>query len=97
MKKKLEIPKFKKESEERAFWDNIDLAEYFESNDLRVVSFPNLKPSSRSISIRLSEPMLMRLKEQANELHIAYQALIKKYLADGIVNHPDKHRRKAAA
>ena len=84
MKKELRVPKFKSEDEERAFWARIDLTDYFDLKDARPVSFPNLKPSSRAISIRLPEPMLMRLKEQANELEIPYQALIKKYIAEGI-------------
>lgn len=85
MKKQLKIPKFKNEDEERKFWSKIDLADYFDSKNLQAVSFPNLKPSSRSISIRLSEPMLLRLKERANERHVPYQALIKQYIAEGIV------------
>ncbi|MBI3252474.1 MAG: hypothetical protein HYZ52_04065 [Candidatus Omnitrophica bacterium] len=84
MKKNLKLHKFHNEDEERKFWATLDLADYFESKDLASVSFPNLKPSSRSISIRLSEPMLIRLKEQANELHIPYQSLIKQYIARGI-------------
>lgn len=84
MKKPLKIPKFKNEDAEREFWSTHDLADYFEAKDFTSVSFPNLKPSSRAISIRLSEAMLMRLKEQANELHIPYQALIKKYIAEGL-------------
>ncbi|MBI1883463.1 MAG: BrnA antitoxin family protein [Chlamydiae bacterium] len=82
--KALELPKFKNEDEERDFWSNIDLADYFESNDLQAVSFPNLKPTSRSISIRLSEALLMRLKEKANELRVPYQSLIKQYIAKGV-------------
>lgn len=84
MKKKLKIPKFKSEDQEREFWAHIDLADYFEAKDFVSVSFPNPKPSSRAISIRLSEAMLMRLKEQANELRVPYQALIKQYIAQGI-------------
>ena len=84
MKKPIKIPKFKNEAEERKFWDHIDLADYFDAEDLQAVSFPNLKPTSRSISIRLPEAMLMRLKEEANELQIPYQALIKQYIAKGI-------------
>jgi predicted DNA binding CopG/RHH family protein len=84
MKKKLNVPQFKNEDEEREFWAHIDLAEYFEAKDFAPVSFPNLKPTSRAISIRLSEAMLVRLKEQANELHIPYQALIKQYIAQGL-------------
>lgn len=84
MKKEISIPPFKNAAEERKFWDTIDLADYFESADFQSVSFPNLKPTSRAISIRLSEPMLWRLKEKANELHIPYQALIKQFIAEGI-------------
>jgi len=84
MKKKLKVPKFKSEDAEREFWSNVDLTDYFQAKDFAPVSFPNLKPSSRSISIRLAEPMLMRLKEQANELHVPYQALIKQYIAKGL-------------
>lgn len=84
MKKKLKVPKFKSEDAEREFWSNVDLADYFEAKNFAPVSFPNLKPSSRSISIRLPEPMLMRLKEQANEIHVPYQALIKQYIAKGL-------------
>ena len=84
MKKKLKVPKFRNEDEEREFWAGVDLADYFEAKDFTSVSFPNLKPSSRAISIRLPEAMLMRLKEQANELRVPYQALIKQYVAEGL-------------
>ena len=84
MKKNLKLPKFKNEDDERDFWSKIDLADYFDSTDLQAVSFPNLKPSSRSISLRLPELMLVRLKEQANEFHIPYQSLIKQYIVKGI-------------
>ena len=89
MKKPLKIPKFKNEDEERNFWSQIDLVDYFHSEDLQAVSFPNLKPTSRAISIRLPEVLLLRLKEEANEKNIPYQSLIKQYLAEGI-------RRRAA-
>ena len=84
MKKHLKIPKFKNENEERSFWSKIDLADYFESEDLQTVSFPNLKSTSRPISIRLPESILIRLKEKANEIHVPYQSLIKQYIAKGI-------------
>ena len=84
MKKKIKLRKFESEDEESKFWSRIDLADYFEAEDLRSVSFPNLKPTSRAISLRLPEPMLIRLKEQANELDIPYQSLIKQYIARGI-------------
>lgn len=86
MKKTIKLPKFKNEDEEREFWSKIDLTDYLESKDLQSVSFPNLKTSSRAISIRLSEAMLMRLKEKANELHVPYQSLIKSYIAEGMAH-----------
>ena len=84
MKKPLKLPTFKTEDAERNFWAKIDLADYFESKDFQAVSFPNLKPTSRAISIRLSEPMILRLKERANERQVPYQSLIKQYIAEGL-------------
>lgn len=80
MKKPLKMPKFKNEDEEREFWSKIDLTDYFEPSDFVPVSFPNLKPTSRAISIRLPEYLIDRLKEKANEISIPYQSLIKSYL-----------------
>lgn len=84
MKKKLKLPKFKNENKERSFWSRIKLDDYFEPRDFGRVSFPNLKPSSQAVSIRLPSPLLFRIKERANELGIPYQALIKNYLAANI-------------
>jgi predicted DNA binding CopG/RHH family protein len=84
MKKPMKIPKFKNEDEEREFWSKIDLSEYFEPSDFVPVSFPNLKPTSRSISIRLPEYLIDRIKEQANEINIPYQSLIKGYLKKAV-------------
>jgi predicted DNA binding CopG/RHH family protein len=84
MKKPLKLPRFKTEDSERRFWAKIDLADYFEARDFQAVSFPNLKPSSRAISLRLPEPMILRLKERANERHVPYQSLIKQFIADGL-------------
>jgi predicted DNA binding CopG/RHH family protein len=73
----------------------VNLADYFELSDFERVSFPNLKPSSRSISIRLPEYLLIRIKEQANELNVPYQSLMKKYIAEGMMGESRKffHRR----
>ncbi len=84
MNKKLKIPKFKNEDQERDFWSKINLNEYFKADDFESVSFSDLKPSSRSISIRLPEYILARLKERANALQIPYQSLIKQYIAKGL-------------
>ena len=85
MKKQLSLPKFKNEDEERTFWNKLDLAEYFEPKDFERVSFPNLKPTTRSISLRLPEYLLNRLKEKANETNIPYQSLIKSYIKKGLL------------
>ncbi|MDO8576808.1 MAG: BrnA antitoxin family protein [Candidatus Daviesbacteria bacterium] len=84
MKKKLVLPKFKNEDDERAFWAKLDLSKYYEPDDLEEVSFPNLKPTSRSISIRIPEYLLNRVKEQANEINVPYQSLIKEYIKKGV-------------
>lgn len=88
--KKLKIPKFKNEDRERNFWTKINLADYFEVSDFESASFPNLKPSSRSISIRLPQYLLIRIKEQANELGVPYQSLMKRYISQGMIE--ESHR-----
>lgn len=84
MKKALKLPKFKNEDEERKFWSKLDLSKYYEPSDLEPVSFPNLKPTTRSISIRLPEYLIDRIKEQANEINVPYQSLIKGYLKKAV-------------
>ncbi len=84
MKKQLRIPKFKNEDQEAEFWANLDLSEYLEPSDFERVSFPNLKPTSRSISIRIPEYLINRVKEKANEINIPYQSLIKQYIKKGV-------------
>ena len=86
MKKQLNIPKFKNEDQERKFWASLDLSEHFKSSDFERVSFPNLKPTSRSISIRIPEYLLNRVKEQANEINVPYQSLIKDYIKKGALS-----------
>jgi predicted DNA binding CopG/RHH family protein len=85
MKKKFKIPKFRNEDQERAFWSKLDLPKHFEPSDFKKVSFPNLKPSSQPISLRLPSHLLARVKEHANEIDMPYQSLIKQYIAQGIL------------
>lgn len=85
MKKKLKIPKFKNEDGERGYWSKLDLSEHFAPEDFASVAFPDLKPSSRAVSIRVPEYLLIRLKEQAHELNIPYQSLMKQYIARGAI------------
>jgi predicted DNA binding CopG/RHH family protein len=77
MKNKLELPEFANEDEEREFWAEVDLSDYFVPDDFVPVSFPNLKPTSRAISIRFPEYVLDAVKVKANEMGVPYQALIK--------------------
>ncbi len=84
MKKLLKIPKFKNEDQERRFWAKTDLSKHYEPSDFERISFPNLKPTSRSISLRIPEYLLDRLKEKANEINIPYQSLIKEYIKEGV-------------
>lgn len=85
MKKNLKLPKFKNEDEERKFWNKTDLTDYFEAADFRKTSFPNLKPTTHPISIRIPDYLLNRVKEKANELNIPYQSLIKEYIQKGVL------------
>jgi predicted DNA binding CopG/RHH family protein len=75
------IPKFKNEDEEREFWATHSPLDYFDSKKLKRASFPKLKPSLKSISIRLPEDMLTELKILANKKDVPYQSLAKIYLA----------------
>lgn len=84
MKKLLKLPKFKNEEAERKYWSELNLAEYFEPTDFKKVSFPNLKPTSQPVSIRMPEHLLVRLKEKANALNVPYQALMKQYIEKGV-------------
>lgn len=85
MNKKLKIPKFKTEDEERDFWSEVDLAAYFKPEEFTESVFPNLKPTSHAISIRIPDYLLARIKEKAHELNIPYQTLMKQYIAKGIL------------
>ncbi len=86
MKKHLKkIPKFKNEGEERKFWDTHSSVDYFDWSRAQNVIFPNLKPTSRSISIRLPEYIINQVKIEANKLDIPYQALMKQYIAKGVL------------
>ena len=75
------IPKFKNEDEEREFWATHSALDYFDSTMSKRASFPNLKPSLKSISIRLPEDMLTELKALANKKDVPYRSLAKIYLA----------------
>jgi len=85
--KRKKLPNFKTEQEEREFWDTHSSEEYVNWNKVEVINapFPKLKPSTKTISIRLPEMMLEELKSLANKNDVPYQSLIKIYLAERIV------------
>ncbi len=74
------IPEFKNESDERAFWEKEDSTEFLEWENAKAVSLPNLKKSTKAISLRLPADMLDRLKVKANAMDVPYQSYIKMLL-----------------
>lgn len=85
MKNKLkQIPKFKSEDGEREFWSKHDSTDYLDWKKAKKVTLPNLKPSVKTISIRLPEMMLNELKLLANKRDVPYQSLLKMFLAERI-------------
>jgi predicted DNA binding CopG/RHH family protein len=78
------IPKFRHEDQERDFWSKHDSTDYIDWDKAKKVVLPNLKPSVRTISIRLPEMMLEELKLLANKRDVPYQSLLKVFLAERI-------------
>ena len=92
-KKKLKpIPSFKTEDEEREFWDKTDTSEYFDWSTAQRVRFPNLKYSTKSISLRLPVSLLDDIKIMANKMDVPYQSLIKIILADRVKEEAVKYK-----
>ena len=85
MKKQIkEIPEFNNEAEEREFWEKHDSTEFVDWGQGKKASFPALKPSLKSISIRLPESMIEQLKVLANKKDVPYQSLVKIYLSEKV-------------
>jgi len=78
------IPNFENEDDEREFWATHDSVEYLDWGQAEHVVFPNLKPSTRTISLRMPESMLNELKLLANKMDVPYQSSIKIYLRERI-------------
>jgi predicted DNA binding CopG/RHH family protein len=79
---KKRIPRFASEDVERTFRSAHDTTDYIDWSKAAQPSFPSLKPSTISISIRLPLSMLEDLKGLANEKDVPYQSLMKVYLAE---------------
>jgi predicted DNA binding CopG/RHH family protein len=84
MSKLKKIPKFKSEAEEAEFWATRDSTEYVDYSKAKRVVFPYLKPSTKTISIRLPESLIEHLKLLANKRDIPYQSLLKMFLAEKV-------------
>lgn len=78
------IPKFRDEREERAFWESHDSTEYVDWSKARRARFPNLKPTTTSISLRLPVSLLDQIKIEANKRDVPYQSLIKTWLSEKV-------------
>ncbi len=82
--KRRPIPSFSSEEREREFWAAKDSSKYIDWSQAENVGLPNLRPSTRTISIRLPEPMIERLKVLANKRDVPYQSLLKLFVAERI-------------
>jgi predicted DNA binding CopG/RHH family protein len=78
------IPEFKTEAEERAFWESHDSSDYVDWSKAESASLPSLKPSTKTISLRLPVALLERIKIEANKRDMPYQSLIKAWLAEDV-------------
>ena len=84
MSKVKKAPKFNSEQEEREFWEAHDSSDYVDWKKAESVSLPNLKPSTKTISLRLPEGLLDSIKIEANKRDMPYQSLIKAWLAEDV-------------
>jgi predicted DNA binding CopG/RHH family protein len=78
------IPTFGSEAEERTFWETHDTSPFADWDKARVAVFPNLKPSTETISLRLPAALLAELKALANKRDVPYQSLLKVFLAERV-------------
>ncbi|MQA92290.1 MAG: hypothetical protein GEU90_19025 [Gemmatimonas sp.] len=93
---KKRIPRFSSEDEEQAFWSEDDSVDYVDWSEAERIVLPNLRPSTKTISLRLPEHMLEELKLLANKQDVPYQSLLKMYLAERIEAEIRGTRRKAS-
>jgi predicted DNA binding CopG/RHH family protein len=78
------IPRFSSEAAERAFWEKNDSTGYLDWNKAQIASFPNLKPSTKTISLRLPQHLLDAIKTAANARDVPYQSLIRVWLQEKV-------------
>ena len=90
------IPAFKTEAEEQEFWATHDSTEYVDWSKGKRAVFPDLKPSTKTISLRLPQTMLEELKLLANKRDVPYQSLLKMFLSERIESELERHQPKLA-
>jgi predicted DNA binding CopG/RHH family protein len=95
MKARKKIPTFKGEDAEREFWANADSTDYLDWSNAERVTFSNLRPSLRTISLRLPEAMIAELKLLANKRDVPYQSLLKVFLAERIKEELSGRKKRA--
>jgi predicted DNA binding CopG/RHH family protein len=88
------IPSFQSEDEERTFWATHGSADYLDWDAAEEIVLPKLKPTTQTISLRLSRMMLDELRAMANKRDISYQALIKVFLKERIDQEIQQHARR---
>lgn len=93
---KKQIPQFKSEDAEREFWSKEDSAQYLDWTKAKRTNFPNLKPSTKTISLRLPESTIEALKVLANKRDVPYQSLLKVFLTEKIEEQFGARHRKTA-
>ena len=91
MSPKKKVPRFKSEDKEREFWAREDSTPYIDWSKARRTILPKLKPSLKTISLRLPESMLEEIKLLANKRDVPYQSLIKVFLAERIEEELKSH------
>ena len=84
MKNSNKIPKFNSKTEETLFWNNPESSESVDWSNAKSGIFPNLKPTTQSISIRLPKDLIEELKLLANKRDVPYQSLLKIYLSERV-------------
>ena len=81
------VPKFASETQERAFWETHDSTEYLDWSKAQKAGLPNLKPTTKTISLRLPQHLLDSIKVAANARDVPYQSLIKVWLKEKLHSH----------
>ncbi len=81
------IPKFATEAQERAYWEKHDSTDFLDWSKARKVTLPNLKPTTKTISLRLPQHLLDSIKVAANARDVPYQSLIKVWLQEKLHTH----------